>query len=327
VQGERAYLAGNKGIAIVDLTDPAQPHIVSQFSLPRPSYGIEVEADLLYVGSQDGLRIFPLDGKDELQEIGHLVAERAWDFARVGQWAYLLGRFPGLRGIQLIAVDLTNPTAPQVRGSYSVRLGDPSVLVMSDTLAVIKSEINDGIIILGVDGPRFVDLGRKRFPENPFIQAVAVDGQQFYLLHDGTLIILDLDGRRLREVGNYTNWVTGFISRLFVVGDLLVLSGASFRSRGVGELLIYEQANLQQPVGYLRLDTPMNVNLPIAMGAKDRRLYLGEGWPSWKIFSCSFPPPPTNAGLRIVDLADPSAPRVLAYLSTGDSFVNDLCRR
>lgn len=142
---------------------------------------MDIEDDLLYVGSLDGLHIFRLRGEDDLEEIGWLEAERAWHFRRIGQWAYVLGRFPELRGTRLIAVDLTNPAAPVVRGSFPVRLGVPVVFVISDNLAVIRSEGTDGIEIVEIrDGHRFVQLGQKRFPEYPFVDAIALDGRRLY---------------------------------------------------------------------------------------------------------------------------------------------------
>ena len=336
VQGDRAYLVGYQGIAIVDLTDQAQPHMVKEFSLPAfgvefpstPSFWVEVEDGLLYVGSLDGLRIFQLSGDSDLQEIGRLRAERAWSFARIGPWAYLLGQFPNLRGTRLIAVDLSNPSAPEVRGSHAIQLGATEFVASSDLVALRTESTNQGVEILEIrDGYRFVQVGRMRFPENPFVDAMALDGHRLYLYHPDALRILELDGRTGHEIAYYADWNPGFVTRLFVVGDLLFLGGASFRSRGVGEFFIYELANLQQPVGYLQFNTPMNANLPMALIARDRRLYLGEGWPYWKLINCGFlRPPPTNAGLRIIDISDPSAPREVSYLSAGESFVNDVCR-
>lgn len=39
VRGNRAYLAGYRGIAIVDLTDGAQPRVVREVSLPGSGFG------------------------------------------------------------------------------------------------------------------------------------------------------------------------------------------------------------------------------------------------------------------------------------------------
>jgi hypothetical protein len=333
VHGNRAYLAGYRGIAIVDLTDEAQPHVIREVALPQPSFWVDIEDDLLFVGSLDGLRIFRLAGEDDLQEIGRFVAQAARSFARAGQWAYALGYFPSLRGDQLVAVDLTSPTAPRVRGSQAVRLIAPVVLAISDNLVVIRSESDDGIEIVEVrDGYRFVNAGRKRFPDLPFVAAMALDGRRLYLAGNGDIEIFDLTDREFRQVGGCEDCYRGTasVTQLAVIEDRLLLTGTNLRTVGVGEVLIYDLANLQQPIGSLRLDRPASFNIPtfnipskvVAMGS---RVYLGEGWPPWELIRCPRHSR-ANAGLRILDITDPSAPREVSYLSAGDSFVNDVCR-
>jgi hypothetical protein len=325
VKSDRAFLAGARGIAIVDLTNQAQPDIVTELFLPALTLGIEVEDELVYVASQDGLRVFRMSQEDALGEMGRLGVSGVRAFVRVGSWAYLLGDLSGLPGTRLLAVDLANPTGPQIHGSYRLGINQPISLVMSSNLAVILSGNSDEIEIVEVrNGDRFVQVGRMRFPLDPFIEALTLDEQQLYMASGGDIRIFNVASGSPHQIGNCTACYqrTGLVSYLLPVGDLLVVTGVGLRTMGLGDLLIYALSNLGRPAfcGYLRLDDPAGINIPTTVEVVGGRAYLGEGWPPrWNTI---LERPRIKAGFRIIDITNPVAPRELAYVSAGDSVVS-----
>ena len=71
--GNRAYIAADQaGVIIMDLTNPEQPTMLSQFNLGGRSLKLAIVGTYLYVADQErGLRIFTLQDPDHPIEIGH----------------------------------------------------------------------------------------------------------------------------------------------------------------------------------------------------------------------------------------------------------------
>jgi hypothetical protein len=328
IQGERAYLAGLTGLAIVDLTDETQPRVVREFPRPVENLWVEVEGGLLYVGARDGLHIFHLRGEDDLKEMSRLAIERVRAFAQVGPWVYVLGRLPGSRVDQLLAVDLSSSTTPQVRGSHPIRSIVPDGFGISDDLAVVFSRSSDGVELVEIrSGYQFVNISRKRLPGSPSIGAIALDQRRLYVAANRSVRMFDVTNGSLREAGDCLECYQGTVTYLEVAENLLLVSGVGLRVRDMGELLIYDLTNLRQPIGSHTLNHPANANYPVEVEVVGSRVYLGEGWPLWWAAYSWFNQPVVNAGFRIIDITDPSAPHVVSYLPAGRSCASDVCRR
>ena len=99
VSGSHAYVAaGDGGLRVVDVSDPAHPREVGSCDTPGEAWGVAVSGSYAYVAAGDaGLRIVDVSDPAHPREVGSYdTPGSAWDVAVSGSYAYVADRDGGL---------------------------------------------------------------------------------------------------------------------------------------------------------------------------------------------------------------------------------------
>lgn len=117
VIGNYAYVAaGNAGLRIVDVSNPATPIEIGYTTFSRGAQDATIQGNYAYVAAgYAGLRIVDVSEPVNPTEISHttLTTGPAWDIVVAGSYAYIAAGFGGLS-----IVDIANPAAPSEVSSY-----------------------------------------------------------------------------------------------------------------------------------------------------------------------------------------------------------------
>ena len=289
-----AYVRNRTNYRAFDITNPEIP-VRSRWDVtnehPRDS---AVDGDrLIMVDNSRYLRIYDLSGDPfrptELGVVRLPGTENTGSAVCVeGDFAYATTAFP--EGMFAI-VDISNPNAPAVLGSY-------------DTRSAQDVAVRNGIAYL-VDGGDLVILDVATDPNSPevlttfrtrgTITGVELVGDRAYVMDIGRgLIILDIsDPRNPSELGNYHS--PGKLQNMVKVGDLLYLSDVA---NGITILDISIPAAPRLVGVYQSARSPF---LPRHDGGhwgidvRGGRAYLSAGF----------------SGLEIADVSDPARPTFL----------------
>jgi uncharacterized repeat protein (TIGR01451 family) len=234
VAGHYAYIAaGWDGLQVVDLSDAAQPRVVSEFDTPGHAWAIALWNGLAYIADENyGLRV--LDVHDPLQpfEIGFYDVPGPYEFfqgvALDGSYAFIAdGQGPGT-GLRI--VDIAEPASlTEVAFLPLTAPGDGATSPRTEDVAV-----RDGYAYLaaGTAGLRVVDITDPRRPvEIGYCDTpgrsdnLAVVGRFVYLA-DGDLRILDVfDPAAVAEVGFYDVPGSAQAPSVAVQGSWAVVTG------------------------------------------------------------------------------------------------------
>jgi hypothetical protein len=201
VQGNYAYVGAGPRLAIVNVSNPAQPAIVGQTeALGATIAAIAVTTDYAYVADGvAGLFIFSLADPTQPTQVGSFrtPAGHTEGVAVAGNYAYLANQFDGLR-----IVDVSDPAHPVEVGSYDI-LKDAVDVALAGSYAYV-TDLRGGLRILDVSDPAHpVEVGVYHPPG--FATGVAVVGQRAYVTASSTgLRVVDIaDPTHPVEIGFY----------------------------------------------------------------------------------------------------------------------------
>ncbi|MHC5012006.1 MAG: LVIVD repeat-containing protein, partial [Planctomycetota bacterium] len=191
VEGTYAYVAEDElGLAIVDVSDPAFPEVVSILDTPGDAEGVAVLGTLAYIADDTGLQI--VDITDPTNPVLRGRTTEDFDVARAvtasGTHAFVAARANGLfimdvtdpdapyvvwerhedewldqvflqgdllyvaAGWGIFILDVTNPSDPVYVGDYEVE-GDADVVIVEGGLAYVGASDEQGLLILDVSNP------------------------------------------------------------------------------------------------------------------------------------------------------------------------------
>jgi len=146
VSGNRAYLAGSGGFAVVDVTNPDSPAPVTSYETypsENTATGIAVSGNWAYVIYDDGsLEAISLSGTSPVQQDSITYSPREGRGVAVSGnivYAALAGGGIDSQGPSLVTIDVTDPVYPSSifeLGSIDLRF-DPVALVVSGSLAYV----------------------------------------------------------------------------------------------------------------------------------------------------------------------------------------------
>ncbi len=234
VEGHYAYIAaGWDGLQIVDLSDAANPRVVSQFDTPGHAWAIALRDGLAYVADENyGLRV--VDVHDPLQpfEIGFHDVPGPYEFfqgvAVDGSYAYIADG-GGLRtGLRIF--DISEPASPNEVASLPLTGPDDGALsprtedvAVRDGYAYLAAG-TAGLRVVDVDDPtKPVEIGYYDTPGRS--DSLTVLGRFVYLA-DGDLRILDVsDPEAVAEVGFYDVPGSAQAPSVAVQGSRAVVTG------------------------------------------------------------------------------------------------------
>lgn len=256
VSGTYAYLGGtyDTGLAILDISDPTLPRVVSEWTGAGSTEGIALSGSYAYLATAYGLSIVDVSAPGAPSQVGMLATpDRARDVAVRGRLAYIASDQAGLR-----IVDITDPTDPQplvaynpfvyfcypriaVAGDYAylncggmrvVRVSNPTQPVLvaslygSENIFDIVVADSLGFVAAGYAGLRIVDLSDPEHPHeagsNPLpdgAAGIAIASTIAFVADEWTgLHVIDVsDPTNPIRVGRYA--VLAFVDAIAVAGD------------------------------------------------------------------------------------------------------------
>ncbi len=240
VEGRYAYIAaGWDGLQVVDLSDAANPRVVSRFDTSGHAWAVALQDGLAYIADENcGLRV--IDVHDPLQplEIGSYDVPGPYDFfhgvAVDGSYAYVAEGQELGTGLRI--VDVAEPASPTEVAFVPLTLPRDGAL----SPRVEDVAVRDGYAYLaaGTAGLRVVDVADPTRPvevgyyDTPGRADNLAHSGRFVYLADGDLRILDVsDPAAVTEVGFYDLLGSAQAPSVAVVGSLAVVT-----SRGLAVL-------------------------------------------------------------------------------------------
>jgi hypothetical protein len=285
VRGNQAYVAIGRQLAVLDVSDPAQPIAVGQEAVtPETSQPtsnapviteIIVEGDYAYVmeSSGRGLRIVDVSDPAAPDEVGAYDEEGA--LAVAGDYVYVANDFG------LTILNASNPAAPAEVGSDSE--GARAIAIAGDYVYLALN--SGGLRILDVSDPANPQRVGS-YSTSALATDVAVSGSYVYLTeHSGGNL-------RILDVSNPTAPTQAGLSTVPSQPDDVAVAGSYAYVADGASLYIFNVSNPASP----SLAGSRNVThaLNVAVG-------LGFAYVA------------TGDGLRVVDVRTPSAPQAVGY--------------
>lgn len=293
-QAATAYVAsGHQGLAVVDLTDPAQPRELrllcartSDTDRVNTAWNLALSGQRLYVcpgPAPASLRVFDIAAPKDPKELGRL--ENDWGWGR--PLAFHAGHlwFSGLTGLRI----LTEADTPAEVGHWGK--GSVGPLTGAGTTGFL-SRGTLGLTLLDLTNPAAPsDIGNYAEAQTPFCVA-AVDALRVLVADWGC-------GLRLLSAAT-----SGLLSEAAVLPDLPRILGLDAQ----GDLAIAALGNDGVAVLGLRGLTQPTILARLATGRPVRDVALGEG----VAFLAE-----AGGRLRVLGLADPARPEPLVVVETG----------
>jgi len=131
VSGTHAYVAaGDYGLQVIDITNPANPQIVGSVHTPGLAGGVAVSGSYAYVADRYSLQVIDITNPAIPQIVGSAgTPGQAGGVTVSGTHAYVTANDYGLQ-----VIDITNPASPQIVGSVDTP-GHASGVAVSGTHA------------------------------------------------------------------------------------------------------------------------------------------------------------------------------------------------
>lgn len=284
--GNLAFMSIDDNVAIIDISDPAQPIGLSSAITPGMAWQVAAENGYLYVADfNDGLRIISLENPALPVEAGFLdTAMAPEELALSGDHAYITAGYEGLQ-----IVDIATHTEPRIVGVLPVP-GFTKRLAVANEVAYVV-DMDYGLHIIDISNPAMpTEIGFIGTPNGA--SDVKVRGNYSYVVsRAGGLRIIDVhDPFNPVEVGYLAipPWLMGGLD---VAGNYAYVPDA-----GIG-LHIIDIANPYSPKEISVLDTPGYVE-DVAVSGK--YAYIADG----------------DGGLLVADISNTREPRVIGQHGT-----------
>ena len=306
VIGHLAYLAmSGFGLEILSIKDPRFPREIGAFETPGAARDVEAVEDLVFV-ADGALRILDVSDPAAPFQLGAaLPSSTIHDIEVAGELAYTLN-FSG----QIRIFDVSDPTLPEEVGRFDIVADHPvrthdleifeSRVYVTESIRLFPSSRSVCLVhILDVSKPtQPVEIGVLDIKEQILlereIREISVEGDIAFISSGLALVVADISDPANPLVKSLvaTSRI-GLSSTVDSMGHLVFTDGDIDNFGQFSGLLIFDASNPSDPVRRGGV-SPLAVR---AIEAVDGRLYLAGPGPS------------------VVDVSDPSAPRLL-----GSSF-------
>ncbi len=187
-EGSYAYLADRLGgLLIVDVSDPANPNLVSSISTEGSAEGLFVLGEYAYIanGMNGGLVIVNISNPEEPSISSRLETEgMANDVYVAGNYAYFANGAAGLR-----IIDISSPEQPQQVGVFDTP-GDCYSVEIHENLAYIADGREGGL--------RIVDISTRNNPQE--VGSFDTPGYAYYVTADSAHAYIGDGGSGMRIV-------------------------------------------------------------------------------------------------------------------------------
>ena len=336
--GSYAYVAGDSGLWIGDISTPTNPIQIGFYDTPAPASGVAVIENYAYVAHWDGLRIVDVSDPANPVEAGSYdVSGHVHDVTVVGEYAYVAAGGGGLR-----ILDVSSPSTPTEVGSYTTP-GHAYEVVVREGYAYVADEF-EGLRVIDVSDP--VNPTEVGFHDTRGgTQGLAVTGDYAYLAstNDGLRVIDISDPSSPAETGSYNPSSMEWAQTVAVVGGHAYVTDPGVRSDSEGGLWVVNVTNPAEPsgdgfYGALRrarsiaitedyvyatvrggslwvMDVTNPANSAVSFdrffpGTEQRRMSVAGGY----IYAV-----PGLGGLGIADITDPTSPTLVSRCSVPGS--------
>ena len=279
-----AYLpSGETGLRIVDITDPGAMRDVGRYDSINPGRALAATGDYVFLAAPD-FDVVDLSDPRLPQVVKSLPA--APNAIVIQDTVAYSAEARGLR-----LVDITNPAAPVELGFYPTATALVAVRVRGSYAYVLEE--GQRLRVLSIANPaRPVAVGA--YDTQGLPTSLALNDHYAYIGTYSTLRVVDIaDPAQPREALVLPELVFG----LTLTGEKLVMSGQTPERVSPYALSVYDVAVPDTPTLLGRLGLNDAVSDLVAQG---RFVYLA-----------------TRAGLQVVDLLHPSAPRQVLTLDLG----------
>jgi len=312
-----------KGLAIIDVSDPARPVRVAD--LPLPGYALRLvhHEEFIFVANVlNGLQI--VDVSDPLQPVllGEYPTEhQAWAVA-CQENIVLLGSMDGLD-----VLDVSDPARPQLLWRTDAWGDVDDVSMAGDLAAVLHAGNQERLILLDMADPAQPVVLSGYTPDGGGMMQAELAGDRLYVTAAAGLRVLDVsDPARPQPLGGYAG-APGL--RLSLLGDqALLTTGQDF----FGETLVLDISNPAAPrrqgvmsdvcvegaatAGGLLFLAAREDGLQVVVPAQvpDRSILTGtvflpeDGWGMVGLRGDMLYVQKLAGGLQLVDIGDPAAP-------------------
>ncbi len=152
VHGDYAYVSNLiKGIQIIDISDPTNPVLLSNYYPGNWSFYLTVVDTLAYLGSNYGLEIINVADPLSPFRIGRVNLDRVFDVVVNGDYAYAANT--GNAAQDLAVVDISDPTSPFVVGRSGDIPGTPICVAVQGNIVYIGGDSGGGFASINVSNP------------------------------------------------------------------------------------------------------------------------------------------------------------------------------
>lgn len=299
----QAFLAEREGgFQLVDVRDPARPQLLDRIDSPGRVTHLDRLGDRVALAAgPGGLQLLALTGATVELQGAYLVGGDSTELAVAGDNLYL-GNTDGLT-----LVDISTPARPQAVGNIELP-GAVTTIAISGTLAFVGSTLSkegnyrdERLLVVSLDDPTApVVRAAITFPSAAVRDLLLVGSTLYVATANLGLQAVDVATPDAPVVlGAVPDVPSTYIDRINVSGSRAYLSS--------GEVLDISGAGMPRLLGTLDLSQQLIHDI------EGTHLYVVE-----RIYENSFPRPPVSqvrTTLKIVDVADLSAPRVLGSYS------------
>ncbi len=301
----KAYMASSKGLEIIDVANSASPFRISSMNTPGDAEGVTVVGDTAYVVDWESLQIVSVSDPENPVAIGSVDIPPGARSVTVSENKAYVAG--GLNGLHII--DMSNPANPKKIASVETEsLGITEVAVIGDT--VYAADKNKGIKLINVSDP---------------------SSPEVICWEDGTICSVDTS--------------TGLANGIEVSGD------KAYVPHGSAGLEVIDVANPSKPEVFGFVDTPGIANsievrgdaayIVSQMGYEYSTLYLIDvSYPSNQnvtgaiadgyalrvvakedmAYVSYIPDGHGPSGLRIVDISNPFKPQEIGFVETSGTI-------
>ncbi len=288
---------------IVDVSDPANPVLLSSFKTPGWAFGVAISGTRAYVADAFmGLRVLDIANPLQPHELGgyEVAGGHAGSVMVAGSTAYVADRNSGLR-----VMDVSDPAHPSQVGLYSP-MGNAKEISISGSYAFVGAG-NFGLRIIDVSQPAHpVQTGALEIGEHADYLEVVTPYVYICTMGVGSsLFVVD--------ISNPTQPV--------LMGQTQLFGASACRDLDVAEDIAYI-AN-EWGLELISIADPLH---PTRLGFLQMQDWVGSGDTTVGVavsgtlayVASSF------AGLEIVDVSNPVSPTLISTYNSGESFSQDV---
>jgi hypothetical protein len=225
LSGGHAYLAGNQGLEVIDISTPSNPQPVAKWV--ASVYRLAVEGHRAYLTGGDGLTLTVLDISNPTAPVwvgAYTTSQSISGVAVQGNTAYVTGLSAGLA-----VIDLSNPAHPQRLGEAGNRTsGSGNHVLLSGSFAYVTD---------GRHGLQVIDVSDSSNPRQVggynifgYVVDVAFSGDHAFVADGWTgLKLIDLSTRSVPQLAGQCAMSAAnetFVSAVAVAGGFAYVGGS-----------------------------------------------------------------------------------------------------